>query len=130
MQTRRLWRLALATVFVVAACAHNNPDVEELYEARPDPIPVHVKNENFLDMNVAIVSGGMTRRLGSVTGNGSANFSINWSVANGQTVSLTATPIGASTRPWLSQGLSVHPGQTIEVHIASVLRQSNAIVRE
>ena len=35
---------------------------------------MHVKNENFLDMNVAVVASGVSRRLGQVTGNSSARF--------------------------------------------------------
>lgn len=120
-------RLALALVLVVA-CAHSNA-VEEEVEPRPDPIAVHVKNENFLDMNVSVVAGGVSRRLGQVPGNGSADFKITWNTANGQQIALMATPIGGRER-YTSVGLSIGMGQMVEFRIASVLRQSAVGVRE
>jgi hypothetical protein len=111
-----------------AACSRNNPPAEEIDVPR-EPIPVHVKNENFLDMNVAVVASGVSRRLGLVPGNGSADFKINWSTVNGQQVVLTATPIGGRGS-YTSPGVSVGYGQVIELHIGSVLRQSTAVVRE
>ncbi|MGH9885181.1 MAG: hypothetical protein ACREBE_06615 [bacterium] len=122
-------RLVLATLIAAAACTHNNSETETEDVYRPEPIPVHVKNENFLDMNVAIVAGGVSRRLGQVSGNGSADFRVNWNVANGQAISVTATPIGQSGR-FTSQGLSLRPGQMIDFRIGSVLRQSAAVVRD
>ena len=73
-------------------------------------------------MTVGVVVGGVVRRLGQVTGNGSANFTIAWSVANGTTISLTAIPIGQNAR-FTSTGLSVSPGQMIDFRIAPVLRR-------
>jgi hypothetical protein len=122
-------RFAFVLLFV-AACSRNKGEMEEGEDIqRFEPIPIHVKNENFLDVNVAVVSSGVSRRLGMVSGNGSADFKINWSVANGQQVSLTATPIGGSQR-YTSLALSVQPGQIIEFRVGSVLRQSTAVVRE
>jgi hypothetical protein len=127
----RLTRLvvALGVTTVIAACSHNKqPDDEISY--RPDPIPVHVRNENYLDMNVAVIAGSATRRLGTVSGNSEADFKIDWSAAgNGQGVQLTATPIGGrgSTGTGL---LNVAPGQIIEFRIGSVLRQSTVSVHD
>ena len=115
-------------IVTLAACSRANELEEDLVPA-PGPIPIRVRNENFLDMNVAVLSGGVTRRLGQVSGNGSGDFRINWSVANGTTVALVATAIGSNAR-WTSPGLSVRPGQMIEVRIGSVIRQSSAVVRE
>src|SRR5207244_3439010 len=98
-------------------------------DPRTEPIPIHVKNENFLDVNIAVVANGVSRRLGQVSGNGTGDFKINWSVANGQSVAVSATPIGGSSR-YQSPGLNIRPGQMIEFRVGSVLRQSSAIVRE
>ena len=126
----RTWTRFAVVLLFVAACSRNAEQMEQdEADTRMDPIPIHVKNENFLDMNVAIVSSGVSRRLGLVTGNGSADFKVNWSVANGQQVSLSATPIGGSGR-FTSLGLSLRPGQAIEFRVGSVLRQSTAVVRE
>ena len=127
--SRRVRRIAIATFVVLASCSHPKEDYDAELEARPQPIPVHVKNENFADMTVAVVAGGVSRRLGQVTGNGSANFTISWSVANGATIALTAVPIGQNAR-FTSVGLSVGPGQMIDFRIAPVLRQSDVVVRE
>jgi hypothetical protein len=111
----------------LAACSRNKGQ-GELYP-RIDPIPVHVQNENFLDMNVFVVASGVSRRLGTVTGNSAADFKIQWSLINGQTISLTATPIGGRGAAG-SGALSVGPGQMIDFKIGSVLRQSTATVRQ
>jgi hypothetical protein len=120
---------ALACV-ALAACSHNkssDPDADP--DVRPDPIPIHVKNENFLDVNVAVFAGGMSRRLGMVPGNSSADFSVEWSVANGSGLSLTAVPIGGNGG-FNTGTLNVAPGQMIEFRIGSLLRQSTAVVHD
>jgi hypothetical protein len=127
--SRLTGRTAIAAFVVLASCSHPKEDYDPELDPRPQPIPVHVKNENFADMTVAVVAGGVSRRLGQVTGNGSANFTISWSVVNGATIALTAVPIGQNTR-YTSVGLSVGPGQMIDFRIAPLLRQSDVIVRE
>lgn len=129
----RAWRVARIASLTLAvaiggACSRNKGPEEEL-EPPHEPIPVHVKNENFLDMNIALVTSGVSRRLGQVPGNGSADFKITWSTVNGQQVVLTATPIGGRGTYTLP-GLSVGTGQVIELHIGSVLRQSSVVVHE
>lgn len=123
-------RLVVFALIALTACARNKADEAdaELEPAR-DPIQVHVRNENFLDMNVAVVSSGVARRLGQVSGNGAADFSFGYNLANGQSIYMTATPIGGGGR-FTSQALSVGSGQLIEMRIGSTLRQSSAIVRE
>jgi hypothetical protein len=80
-------------------------------------------------MNVNVVVGGQSRRLGTVSGNGNGNFTINWSVVNGRTIVLRALPIGG--RDSASSGqLNVGIGQVIDFRIASVLRQSVASVHD
>jgi hypothetical protein len=117
----------VALLLGAAACSRNAPpDLEP--DPRFDPIPVHVRNDNFLDVNVFVVAGGMSRRLGQVTGNSEADFSIAWSVASGQSVALMATPIGGRGSAY-SGALTVGPGQMIDFRIGSVLRQSMATVR-
>jgi hypothetical protein len=116
-----------AMVAALVGCSRNQVDTGEDY--RPDPIPVHVRNENFLDMNVYVVVSGVARRLGMVTGNSAGDFKIGWSVVNGQSIILRAVPIGGSGSV-TSQALSVGEGQEIDFKIASALRQSTAIVRE
>ena len=121
-------RYALALLVVLAACSRNKKQSDDFYP-RMEPIPVHVKNENFLDMNVAVVSNGVSRRLGLVSGNSSASFKVEWSVASAQGIILTATPIGGRGSAG-SGSLIVAPGQVIDFRIGSVLRQSTASVHD
>jgi hypothetical protein len=121
-------RVALLFLLATAACvrhAQTGPEVD----TRPEPIPVHVKNENFLDMNIAVVVSGVSRRLGNVVGNGSGDFTIDGTLALGQTLYLTATPIGGRGQA-TSGGLSVAPGQMIDFTVGSTLRQSVATVHD
>jgi len=122
------FRVVASIAVLLAACSRNKAQNEEFYP-RADPIPVHVQNENFLDMNVFVVSSGVSRRLGLVTGNSAADFKIQWSFINGQSISLTATPIGGRGSAG-SGSLNVSPGQMIDFKIGSVLRQSTATVRQ
>jgi len=123
----RRFRAAAMLCVALAACSRNKG--QEDFYPRAEPIPVHVQNENFLDMNVFVVSSGVSRRLGLVTGNSAADFKIAWSIINGQSIALTATPIGGRGSAG-SGSLSVAPGQMIDFKIGSVLRQSTATVRQ
>ena len=121
-------RVALLFLLATAACARHaqtGPDVDQ----RPEPIAVHVKNENFLDMNIFVVVSGVSRRLGNVVGNSSGDFTIDGNLAFGQTIYLTAVPIGGRGQA-TSGGLSISPGQMIEFVVASTLRQSVATVHD
>ena len=121
-------RIALLFFLAIVACVRHTQTGPEV-DSRPEPIPVHVKNENFLDMNIAVVVSGVSRRLGNVVGNGSGDFMIDGNLAVGQTLYLTATPIGGRGQA-TSGGLSVGPGQMIEFTVASTLRQSVATVHD
>src|SRR5581483_8046704 len=96
----RVWRRARGIAFAVGAavaigCSHNNqPQVEDDDSlANRQPIIVRVKNENFADMNVAVVVSGLSRRLGTVAGNTAGDFGISFNTINGQSFYLTARPI-------------------------------------
>ena len=119
-------RVIAVLLLAAAACSRGKPGAPP--EPRPDPILVHVKNENFLDMNVAVVVSGVSRRLGQVSGNSAADFKIDYMLTVGQSITITATPIGG--RGIATSGpLSVSEGQIIEFEVGSTLRQSTATVR-
>lgn len=131
MHRRAFFRVGVSIAvggWLATACARGANTVELEAEPAPEPIPVIVRNENFLDVNVSIVASGATRRLGQVSGNSSAQFRINWNVTNGQTISVLAIPIGQNSR-YRSPGFSVQPGQSIEIRLASSLNQSSTVVR-
>jgi hypothetical protein len=118
----------VAACAALAACSHGNQPNDDI-DPRPSPIPVHVKNENFLDMNIAVIAGGTSRRLGQVAGNSTGDFTVNWGVANGGGIIITATPIGGSGQA-RSPALNVGPGQIIDFRVASLLRQSVTTVHD
>ncbi len=118
---------SLLLLLAAAACSRSKK-LDDM-EPRPEPVTIHVINENFLDVTVAVVAGGVSRRLGMVTGNNTSEYSIPWSVANGSGVTLTAAPIGSNAR-YASPTINVGPGQVIEFKIGSVLRQSVISVHE
>jgi hypothetical protein len=114
---------SLSTVPV--ACSRANEAAGEVAPARA--IGLRVRNDNFLDMDVYVVSDALATRLGTVTGNSSRNFVLDASLAT-QDLRIVATPIGGNGRA--STGLvTVAPGQTIDFTIGSVLRNSTVTIR-
>ena len=118
----RIASIAALAVTLTAGCSHRSN-----FGPRRPPVPVHVVNENFLDMNVSAIVGGVSRRLGDVTGNSSRDFEL--ASPYGEPVTLTAVPIGAGGS-FVSGSLNVGYGQVIVLHIGSSLRQSVAVLRD
>jgi hypothetical protein len=87
-----------------------------------------VQNQNFDDIDVCAVAGGLATRIGTVTGNSTARFGLSDVLYNMPDFRIVATPIGgngrASTGP-----ISVSSGQTIQFTIAPVARMSSVMVR-
>src|SRR5689334_3545835 len=117
---------AAATVPVASACSHTQEAGGEVAPATA--IGLHVKNDNFLDMDVYAVSDGLATRLGTVTGNGSRNFVLDPSITSNQDFRIVATPIGGNGRA-SSGNILVGPGQTIDFTIGAILRNSNVFIR-
>jgi hypothetical protein len=121
--------LALMMSALATACSRHPETEDEQPLVKPDPIHVHVRNENFLDVNVYMVVNGVSRRLGTVTGNGSGDFTVDWGITVGESISLRAVPIGGSGSANTGQ-LSLGLGQMIDFTVAPVLRQSTVSVHE
>lgn len=87
-----------------------------------------VRNDNFSDMNVFVVSQGQRLRLGMVTGNSTMRFRIPAADLTAGQVDVVASRIGGSGLA--STGtVNVNGGQTIQFTIAPVLSQSSVEVR-
>ncbi len=111
-----------------AACSHNPPS-DDGPDPRFDPIPIHVRNENFLDAIVYVVVSGVSRRLGMVTGNSAGDFTVPWSLGSTSGITLAVHPIGGRsgfTLPTVNVGV----GQIVDLEIGSVLIHSTVTVRE
>lgn len=117
---------ALVALSGVAACRSASP--YDVGEAQPGNIGLVVRNNNFNDVDVYAVSSGLPSRIGTVTGNSSATFSLNPSLVSPTDFRIVATPIGGNGRA--STGtVIVSPGQTIEFTIGPVLSQSTVSIR-
>jgi hypothetical protein len=115
----------LLATFSETACRSSNAyDVGQ----QADGATLVVRNDNFADVDVYVVSAGLPTRVGTVTGNSTARFALSPSIIGPGDLRVIATPIGGNGRAY-SGPLIVSPGQTIEFTIGPVLRQSNAIVR-
>ena len=104
--------LAVVPITGIAGCRSKpSTDVQQSYTPLT-PIPLRVQNDNFLDMNVYVVSHGAQHRVGTVSGNGAANFNIDRQMVMGDDFSLLATPIGGRGRA-TTGNLTVGEGQTV-----------------
>jgi hypothetical protein len=120
---------ALLLFAAVSACARPPQGDDEEPVPKSEPIAVHIRNENFLDMDVYAVIGGARRRLGMVSGNTSGDFSIEGGVFAGQSVSVVAIPIGGRGAA-TTGSLNIGAGQVIEFTVAPVLTQSRVSVHD
>jgi hypothetical protein len=124
--TRYVVFALLAALSGTSACRSASP--YDVNEAQPGNITLVVRNNNYNDVDVYAVSSGLATRVGTVTGNSSATFTLNPTLVGPTDFRIVATPIGgngrASTGP-----LVVSQGQTIEFTVGPVLSQSTVSVR-
>ena len=124
--TRYVVFALLAALSGTSACRSAGP--YDVNEAQPGNITLVVRNNNYNDVDVYAVSSGLATRVGTVTGNSSATFTLNPTLVGPTDFRVVATPIGgngrASTGP-----LVVSQGQTIEFTVGPVLSQSTVSVR-
>jgi hypothetical protein len=113
--------VAIAIVMLAACSRHKVSGLEYVH----DPIPVHVRNENYLDVNVFVYAGGVRRRLGLVPGNTEADYSVDWSVSHGLPMTIVAQAIGSSEVASTGE-MNVGYDQMIVFRVGSVMRQSVA----
>lgn len=119
-------RCAIAALVLLSACSHGKSDEDDPFPHHLT-VPIHVVNQNYLDMDVAAVIGGVSRRVGDVPGNSSRNFTLTLSTAFGEPIAMTARPIGG-IGSFTSTSLNVGMGQSIELRIGTTLRQSMAVL--
>jgi hypothetical protein len=87
-----------------------------------------VQNDNWLDVVVYLVHGTARIRMGTVTGLGHATFRIKQGVVATESARLLVDPIGAS-RGYLTDAITVMPGQRIELRVGSPLNFSTVSTR-
>lgn len=85
--------------------------------AQQERTTVRVQNQNFLDMNVYVLRGGVRSRLGTATGNSTAVFTIPPSFVQTLTqLRFLADPIGGRGAP-VSEEITVSPGDEVTLTI-------------
>ena len=111
-------RIATVLTIVLAiagtACSRNS----RLQSPPSAPTVLKVENQGFPDMNIFVVPAGGSRvRLGTVTGNSSAYFTLpDFVVRGSRELRFQALPI-ATPRGELSQSIFVTPGDTVQLVI-------------
>lgn len=130
MRYTRVSRLVAVAIAVLAGAGGCRPagraDAGEVVPITA-PVSLFVENNNFADVNVYAVRDGVSRRIGVVTGNGSATFRLDHSYFPTNEIVLIAVPIGGFGRAF-SGALSVYAGDQIHFYITPVLNQSSAVV--
>jgi len=117
--------LSLLASLAVWSCRSGNP--YELGSVEGGGATLEVVNQNFSDMDVYAVAGGLATRVGTVTGNSTSKFALHSSMISADGLRVVASPIGGNGRA-SSGNLSVSPGQTIRFTIGVSLRLSHAEV--
>jgi predicted small lipoprotein YifL len=112
---RTLFTTSLLLVLLVATTSCGT--------SRRGPVPegerttVEVRNQNFLDMNVYVLSGSQRIRLGTVNGLSTRTLTIPRSLVFGfASVRFEMNPIGSRARP-VSQEITVSEGGQIVLTI-------------
>ncbi len=100
---------------------------EQSTSRRDADVSVHVENNNWSDITVYLVTGGLPQRLGMVTSLSEARFAFPYLRLNtGGSVRLRAVPIAG--RPYTSETILVQPGQEITWRLQNDLDTSGLSV--
>ena len=116
---------AMIAVVGVAACATNRAASEQgLIGAESVPL-VTVQNDNFLDVAVYVVHGTSRFRIGTVSSTSSRTFRLKTEgQAGGTPLQIMADPIGENRRRYITDPVTLGPGQRLEVKVGSQLSLS------
>ena len=113
-----------ALVMGTSACAaHHGSGAAQ----PPERLAVTVKNTNWMDMDVFAVRGSTRSRVGSVTGLTTATFGVPANFAPDGVLQFMVDPIG-SEATYMTDKISVSPGQRVELAIGAVLRMTTYAV--
>jgi hypothetical protein len=113
MRVRAMSGALLALALLSTGCGHafrSGP-------REPDPrTTLRVENQNFLDMNVYVLSGGQRIRLGTVPGLSTQVFTIPAYIVRGAALQFAVHPIGGLANP-RTETISAQPGEEIRLTI-------------
>src|SRR5437773_12170834 len=115
-----------AAPLATAGCARHKPAAESTAPAPVARVPIllRVTNSNWSDVRIYLVRGTMWMRLGTVTTNSTAEFTIPGDFLSGATtVTLVADPVGAH-KPWSTPLPSIAEGDAFELVVEKIGRAS------
>lgn len=120
--------LGLAMMATGGAIACRSSNAYDVNQPENGSVTLVVKNDNFNDVDVYVVSSGLPTRVGTVNGLTTARFALSPSLVTAPDLRIVATPIGGNGRA-SSGPLIAGPGQTINFTVGSRLSQSFATVQ-
>lgn len=127
MHMPRLFPSLASCLALTMACTHNPaPDGVETAMADPNaPIAVEVENHGWADATIYLVSGGLTRRVGMVTGSSSQSFTVPATyIGTMGEFQLKAHQIG-SPGSLTTDVMTIQPGQMIKFTVENHLPNSS-----
>jgi hypothetical protein len=123
--------MAVTVVFLtVAASGCGRKDTDSPFRRVVDrPVQLEVDNNNFLDVSVFAVAGGLSLRLGDVGGKNKGTFTLDpdrISMVSG--IQVLVDPIG-SDQTYLSPAVYPFGGATLQLSVGAFIDQSFLSVR-
>ncbi|HEV8124070.1 MAG TPA: hypothetical protein VGP80_07515 [Gemmatimonadales bacterium] len=123
---RGYWIVIPGLLILGSGCGHGQR--EEVVTPASAPVSVEVTNGFALPVEIFVVGGGTTHRLGTVHPGMGAHFVIPPSMIGGGTLELLAT--ATSTRQvGRSAQLLLAPGSVVDFQVANPLFNSTATIR-
>jgi hypothetical protein len=115
-----------------AACARHRSAAQSPRDPAPElrvPVTLRVTNSNWSDVRIYLVRGALWVRLGMVTTNSTAEFTIPADLlTQAGSVSLVANPV-AGAGSWTTPLPGVTPGDEFELVVENYLQYSHLVVR-
>lgn len=129
MLKRIVFPVACIAMLGLGACAsgHEAPAVgpQDVQPAPSSEARVHVRNNNWADVDVYVVRSGLPTRLGTVTSMQDGVFEIPSTVlAGAPQLQLLVEPIGGSN-PFLTQPMTIGEGQLVDLRVENNLALSS-----
>jgi uncharacterized lipoprotein len=131
MRRMCVWIVAAAMFVVgVTGCSSASRSAAAAGNAAPARagVRVHVENNNYADMNIFVVDGGMRMRVGFVPGHSTADLQLRRPVPTGLPMRIIGVPIGGGGVA-TSEPLTLFGGESVTFMVQPQLAMSFAMVR-
>jgi uncharacterized lipoprotein len=126
-----MWVVAAVVLVVgVSGCSSASQSAAAAGNAAPAraAVRLHVENNNYADMNIFVVDGGMHIRVGLVPGHSTADLPLRRPVPTGLPVRIVGVAIGGGGTA-TSDPLTLFGGESVTFMVQPQLTMSFATVR-